>query len=409
MNAMGKRMGGPATSRVSRRICKPGGLLQSVLAGLVAASLSACGKEPPMQAPPAPEVAVQTVDSRPVPLELTYMARTVGSREVEVRARVGGMLLQRRYQEGSRVQQGQPMFLIDPEPVRARAAAAQAEVAVAQARREEARLQKERIVPLFERNAVSQSRRDEVVSLFDVAQANLIAAQSNLVMAQLELEYTDVRAPISGLTSREALSEGSLVKAGQDASLLTRIVQVDPLYVEFSVPQTEAALIREALAATGEAPAPGVTLLVDNGEKYPDSAQVTFVDNAVDTRSGTVRVRAVLSNPQGRLIPGQFVRARVEDVSLSNVVAIPRKAVMSSAQGPFVWLVGAQQEIELRPVQLGRTLGNNIIVTGGLESGERYVVEGVLKVQPGIQVNAVSVDASIRQVEAGAKPAEGEA
>src|SRR5690606_4633228 len=208
------------------------------------------------------------------------------------------------------------------------------------------------------RNAVSQSRRDEVVSLFDVAQANLIAAQSNLVMAQLELEYTDVRAPISGLTSREALSEGSLVKAGQDASLLTRIVQVDPLYVEFSVPQTEAALIREALAATGEAPAPGVTLLVDNGEKYPDSAQVPFVDNAVDTRSGTVRVRAVLSNPQGRLIPGQFVRARVEDVSLSNVVAIPRKAVMSSAQGPFVWLVGAQQKIELRPVQLGRTLGN---------------------------------------------------
>lgn len=367
--------------------------------------LAACGGEQQMQAPPPPEVAVQTVDKRAVPLDLTYTARTVGSREVEVRARVSGILLKRRYQEGSRVQQGQPMFLIDPEPVRARLASARAEVEVAKARLDEARRQKDRIVPLFEQNAVSQSRRDEAVSAFDVAQANLAAAESSLRMAQLDLEYTDVRAPISGLTSREVQSEGSLVKTDQDSSLLTRIVQVDPLYVEFSVPEPEAALIRANLAPANERSAPTVKLLLESGATYPETATVTFVDNAVDVHSGTVRVRAVLSNPDARLIPGQFIRAKVEGVLLDDVVTIPRKAVMSSAQGSFVWLVAEGEKVEMRPVKTGRTMGNDIIVLSGLEAGERYVVEGVLKVQPGIQVSAVSVDAAARQAEIGAQHA----
>ena len=145
----------------------------------------ACGSEQPAQRPPPPpEVAVQTVDPRPVPLDLTYTARTVGSREVEVRARVGGILLKRRFEEGSRVRQGQPMFQIDPEPVRARVASARAEVAVAKARLDEARRQRDRVLPLFEQNAVSQSRRDEAVSAFEVAQANLAAAESSLRMAR---------------------------------------------------------------------------------------------------------------------------------------------------------------------------------------------------------------------------------
>ncbi len=238
------------------------------------------------------------------------------------------------------MRQGQPMFLIDPEPVRARVASARAEVAVAKARLDEARRQKDRVLPLFEQNAVSQSRRDEAVSAFEVAQANVVAAESNLRMAELDLEYTDVRAPIAGLTSREVLSEGSLVSTDQDSSLLTKIVQVDPLYIEFAVPEAEAALIRSTLAPASKAAAPNVKLLLENGSEYADSAKVTFVDNAVDVNSGTVRVRAVLRNPEAQLIPGQFIRARVEGVTLANVVAIPRKAVMSSAQGPFVWIVG---------------------------------------------------------------------
>jgi membrane fusion protein, multidrug efflux system len=391
-----------------RRVMSPA--LAAVATGLL---LTGCGREAAQQPPPPPEVAVQTVDPSAVPLELTYTARTVGSREVEVRARVGGILLKRRFEEGSRVRQGQPMFLIDPEPVRARLASARAEVAVARARLDEARRQRERVLPLFEQNAVSQSRRDEVVSAFEVAQANLAAAESSQRMAQLDLEYTDVRAPIDGLTSREVLSEGSLVKTDQDSSLLTRIVQVDPLYVEFAVPEAEATLIRGSIpAANGTADkrlAPSVKLVLEDGAEYPESARVTFVDNAVDPQSGTVRVRAVLPNPEAQLIPGQFVRARVEGVQLSNVVAIPRKAVMSSAQGTFVWLVAAEEKVEMRPVQIGRTMGNDVVVTTGLNPGERYIVEGVLKVQPGIQVSAVSVDAASRQAETEAQPAKDEA
>lgn len=374
----------------------------SLAAGL---ALAACGKPPAPPAPPAPEVTVQTVDSQPVPLELTYPARTVGSREVEVRARVGGIVLKRRYQEGSRITQGEPMFQIDPEPVRARAASARAEVAVAKARLEEARRNRDRVLPLFEKNAVSQSRRDEAVSTFDVAQANLLAAESQLRMAQLDLEYTDVRAPISGLTSREVLSEGSLVSTDQQSSLLTKIVQVDPLYIEFTVPEAEAAMIRSGLApANSSAPPPAVKLVLEDGSEYPQPAQVTFVDNAVDVNSGTVRVRAVLPNKDAQLIPGQFLRAKVEGVMLSNAVSVPRKAVMSGPQGSFVWLVGADSKAQMRPVQVGRSMGNNVIVTEGLQPGERYIVEGVMKVmQPGIQVSAVTAEEAASKAQATAR------
>lgn len=369
----------------------------------IAASLAlvACGKQQQNQAPPAPEVTVQTVDSKSVPLELTYPARTLGSREVDVRARVGGIVLKRRYQEGSRVTQGQPMFLIDPEPVRARVSSARAEVAVAKARLDESRRQRDRVLPLFEKNAVSQSRRDEAVSGFEVAQANVQSAESQLRMAELDLGYTDVRAPITGLTSREVMSEGSLVTTDQASSLLTKIVQVDPLYVEFDVPEAEASMIRNGLAPASKLAPPGVKLILEDGSEFAQAAQVTFVDNAVDRSSGTVHVRAVLPNKDAQLFPGQFLRAKVEGIQLSNVVSVPRKAVMSGPQGSFVWIVGADSKAQMRPVQLGRGLGNNVIVTDGLQAGDRYIVEGVLKVfQPGTQVSAVSAEEAARKSQA---------
>jgi membrane fusion protein (multidrug efflux system) len=340
---------------------------------------------PPAGEMPAPEVAVEQATVGRVPTLLEYTGRAAGSREVEVRARVGGILLERRYEEGQSVRRGDVLFVIDPEPYRAAAAQARAELGVARARLEEARRQRDRIVPLFEKNATSQRQRDEAVSQFEVAQANVAAAQARLRTAELDLGYTEVRAPISGSTSREARSEGSLVVAGTESSLLTRIVQTHPLYVEFGVPEAEAARMRGAVGASGSSL---VVKLMLNGSGADDvvAGRLSFIDTSVEPGSGTVRARATFDNADGRIVPGQFVRVRVDGVAEPDAVSVPRRAVMSSAQGSFVWVVGKDDVVELRPVKLAGDASDRALIASGLAGGERVVVEGVLKVRPGAKV-----------------------
>ena len=356
----------------------------AVLAGVGAAMLAGCGaREGQQGAPPPPEVVVDTATRGDLPLDLAYTGRAVGSREVEVRALVSGILLERRYEEGKPVRQGEVLFLIDPDRYRAAVEQARAELGVESARLAEARRQRDRIAALVGQGLVSQSQHDEAISAFEVAQASTAAARARLRTAELDLGYTEVRAPIAGLTSREARSEGSLVTAGDESSLVTRIVQTDPMYVEFTLPEIEAALVRARVAAGAT---PAVRVELQGGELHPVPAKLTFVDNAVEATTGTVRARAVLPNPDGRLVPGQFLRARLEGVELPGAVTVPRRAVMSSAQGSFVWLVGEGDRVELRPVRLQGNVGERAIVAEGLEGGERVIVEGVLKVQPGVTV-----------------------
>jgi membrane fusion protein (multidrug efflux system) len=362
-----------------------------VLAGVGAALLSGCGaREGGQMAPPPPEVAVVTVEKGNLPLNLAYTGRAVGSREVEVRALVSGILLERRYEEGRAVRQGEVLFRIDPDRYRAAVERAQAELGVERAKLAEARRQRDRIVSLLEKNLVSQRQLDEAVSAFEVAEANTAAAQARLRTAQLDLSYTEVRAPIGGLTSRETRSEGSLVIAGDESSLVTRIVQTDPIYIEFTLPETEAAQVRARLA-TGSAPL--VRVEVQGGAQLPEPAKLTFVDNAVEATSGTVRARAVMPNPDGRLVPGQFVRAQLDGVEIPDAVTVPRRAVMTSAQGSFVWLVGEGDAVDLRPVRLAGMVGERAVIAEGLAGGERVIVEGVLKVQPGVKVKTVAPEA----------------
>lgn len=361
---------------------RPERLLATLL--FPAVLLAGCSQGSPAGgAPPPPEVAVTTAEAGSLPMTLEYTGQTAGSRDVEVRARVSGILLQRRYQEGGAVRQGDVLFQIDPEPYRAAAAQARAEVGVERAKLNEARRQHDRILPLFDKGLVSQMNRDEAISNFEVAEANVAAAEAKLRKANLDLGYTEVRAPIAGLTSHEARSEGSLVTAGSDSSLLTRIVQTDPTYVEFSLPEIDAMALRARL--TGKDSGVIARLLLEGGEIYPAGATINFLDTTVQPGTGTLRARATVANPDGTLLPGQFVRVRLEGVTLQGV-AVPRRAVMSSAQGTFVWIVGAGDKVELRPVKLGGNVGERELITAGLQGGERVVVDGVLKVQPGVQV-----------------------
>ena len=369
--------------------------LSLALCVLVAAAVAACGRAPEQGgAPPPPEVVVVPAEGGPLSLQLEYAGRAVGSLEIEVRARVSGILLERTYDEGSAVRQGEVLFRIDPEPFRTIVAQARAELEVERARLAEARRDRDRIQSLLDRQLVSQRQWDEAVSRFEVAQASVHAAEARLRAAELDLGYTEVRAPISGLTSREVRSEGSLVTAGDDSSLLTRIVQLDPIYVEFAVPEDEAALLRARLSAADEVI---VRLLGENGDQHPQPARLTFVDNRVEPGSGTVRARAVMDNPDARFVPGQFVRVRVEGVFTQGGVSVPDRAVMSSAQGRFVWVIGDDNVATMRPVQVSSIVSGRALVADGLAAGERVVVEGVLKVRPGAPVAIADPQAAAPQ------------
>jgi membrane fusion protein (multidrug efflux system) len=366
--------------------------------------MAACGGEPPaMPAPPPVEVGVVEVQPRALPLVLEYPAQLKGVREVEVRARVSGILLERRYDEGAYVEAGEVLFRIDPDPFRAEAARARAALAVEEANLKQARRERDRILPLYEQNLASLRDRDNALAAFESAEAAVAAATAALRTADLNLSYTEVRAPIAGLTSREVRSEGSLVTAGTESSLLTYIVQADRLYVDLAVADTDADLVRAALASDHAAHV-GVSVWDATGRAIAEMGTIEFVSPRVDDATGTVAIRAVLDNPGG-VVPGRIVRARVEGVTIPNSLVIPKRAVMHGAQGTYVWTVDGNNQVAPAPVELGAFAGNDVAVTAGLAAGSRVVVDGVLKVVPGVPVNAVPTPTSTaRNSGAGSTP-----
>lgn len=356
----------------------------------LAASLAACGQPPPPQAPPPAEVGVLEMQPRNLELSLEYPAQLRGAREVEVRSRVSGILLERRYEEGARVAAGDVLFRIDPEPFRADVARARAELGVQQATLGQARRERDRIVPLYDQKLASLRDRDTALAGFESAAAAVAAAEAALRSAELALSYTDVRAPIDGMTSREVRSEGSLVTAGGESSLLTYIVQADRLYVDFAVSDSDAEVLSAALSDSGASV--GVRVLDTRGRAIGELAPIEFISPRVDDATGTIGIRAVLENPTG-VLPGRIVRARVEGVNVANSFVIPKRAIMHGAQGAYVWVVDSAGQPAPAPVQLGALSGNDVAVIGGLSAGNRVVVDGILKVQPGAPVNAVPIPA----------------
>jgi membrane fusion protein, multidrug efflux system len=370
-------------------------IVRNAFMALPLAALLACRPAVPngvSAAAAQPEVVVGVAQPVAAPLSLSYTAQTVGSREVEVRARVSGILLRRLYKEGAAVTKDEVLFQIDPAPFEAAVAQDRATLAVAHANQLQARRNRDRVLPLTEKGLASAKERDDALSGVEVADAQVQAAEATLRTAELNLGYTRVRAPIAGIASREAHSEGSLVSADTESSLLTRIVQLQPLYVEFAAPEREAAAVRAARSAKSGRDLQ-MDIEADGGQTL--TAQLSFIDNAVDIASGTVRMRAVLENKDRTLWPGQYVRAQFADLTLANVITIPRRAVLSSAQGYMVWVVDASNSVQPRPVKLGRAFGEDVLISEGLQANERYVLDGLLKVQPGITVKPVESAKSV--------------
>lgn len=368
------------------------------LAGLVLAGCGGSGEGQDPGAFPPPQVTVVTVAPRTVAVPYELTGRVEGSREVEVRGRVAGILLKRTYDEGRPVKQGQTLFLIDPAPYKAEAQAAEASLAEQKALRSRAERDVARIEPLLAARAASRKDYDNAVSDVEQARAAQQSAEARLVQAKLNLAYTNVAAPISGLSSRAERSEGSLVTPGEN-SLLTRISQVEPIWVRFSLPdQTQLALRKGIAARTMTSPDSDrleVELVLADGTVHPERGKVNFADSLIDTATGSVDRRAELPNARGTLVPGQFVRVRLLGIERPDAILVPQRAVQQGQQGKYVFVVGGDGNAEARPVQVGDWVGQDWVIESGLKAGERVIVDGTVKVRPGAPVVVVDPGAAL--------------
>ena len=342
--------------------------------------LSGCAQPNP-PAPPPPEVIVETIKVEDRPLALKYPARVVGSRVAEVRARVSGIVGERAYREGQAVKAGDLLFRIEPDNYRAAYEQAVAQVAIQRAAIAQAESDFQRTKVLVEEGAVSRREFDQAHAAHLSAKAGLAAAEAAQKIAKLNLDYTEVRAPVAGLASKEAVTVGNLVNgaSGAGGDLLTTVVQADPAYVEFSIAEPEHLRLR-ALAESqpGELP---VRIVSDS--TCDVVGKLDFSDTFVNTSTGTVRARAVFPNKNGCLVSGQYLSIEMSGLVIPQAIAVPKAAVLFSQSGPIVWVVDEQQKVAPRPVQIQESWQDSWIVSGGVQPGERVVVEGILKVQPG--------------------------
>lgn len=337
--------------------------------------------------PPA-QVAVVTAAPQPLPQAFEYVGQTAGSREVEVRARVTGILKSRNFAEGEPVKKGRSLYTIDPAPFDAALERAQATLAGAEARYEQARRNAARYRPLYAEKAVSQKDFDDAASAEAIAAADVKSARAQLTDARLNLGYTKVEAPASGITGRSLRQEGSLV-SGPDV-LLTTITQVDPIWVNFGIPDNEQAAIQKEVQEGRLALPKGgkfeVTIRRADGSDYPHSGRLNFEDVRVSATTGTREMRAELPNPEGRLRPGEFVRVTLKGAVRPNAIAVPQRAVLEGPQGKFVYVVNDKSQAEARPVQAGAWEGEQWIITRGVNAGDRVIVDGVMRIGPGAPV-----------------------
>jgi len=354
---------------------------------LAAASLlAACGQGGQGAVPPGgmalPVTVLQAAPQR-VPIVLEAVGQLQGSKEVEVRARVSGILLKRLYNEGDLVRAGAPLMQLDPAPYEIALAQANAQLAQERARNEQAKRESARLQQLAEQKAISQKEYDDATSALKLSDATLQGAEANVRQAELNLSYTHVTAPVSGVTGRMAHSEGSLISTGQD-SLLTTINQVNPIWVRFSLSGSDLMQLPDG-KLNRSSPAE-VRLTLPDGSRYPDKGRLNFAANQIDPRLATQELRAEFDNPRGQLVPGQFVRVQITAGQRDNVFLVPQVAVLQAEKGFFVFVVDKDGKAAVRPVQTGGWVGADSMILDGLAAGDRVIVDNLLKLRPGAPV-----------------------
>ncbi|MBI5092426.1 MAG: efflux RND transporter periplasmic adaptor subunit [Candidatus Hydrogenedentes bacterium] len=348
---------------------------------------------PPRGAPPPPEVTLVSVEAKSVPIFFDYVATTEASKIVEVRSRVRGFLQTRDFEEGAVVKEGATLFTIDQRSFKADQQIAVARVEQAEARLKLAEHEVKRLESVKTPGAVAQTDLDKQIWEREDAQASLRLSKAQRDKTDLELGYTTVQAPLTGYIGKAIKEIGSYVDDAQN-SLLAEMRQVDPIYVSFRMSERDYLAWRREISSGAlvltDTSEPYVEITLLDGTKYDKRGSLNFESAVVDVKTGTVELRASLPNPDLKLKPGQFVNAHMNGWQRPNTLAIPQRAVSQSPQGPYVYVVGADNKAELRPITPGKWSGQEWIVESGLKAGEQIVVEGIIKVQPGIEVKPVA-------------------
>ena len=340
----------------------------------------------PATPPPSP-VSFVTVKPASIPITNELPGRITPTRIAEVRPRVSGIVVERVFEQGSLVRQGDVLYRIDPAQFQVQVQSAEATLLRAKSVQLQSRQQADRQNSLKSNNFASAQALDNAVAALAQADADVAGAEANLAAAKLNLQYADVRAPISGRIGRALITEGALVTANGTENLAT-IQQLDPVYADFTQSSTELIRLRQALASgllsTSADGAASVKLKLDDGSDYKEPGRLLFSEAAVDETTGQVTLRGEFPNPDGDLLPGMYVRVQIEQGMQQNAIAVPQQAIQRDTGGNAqVYVIGDNDAVALKPVRVGRIVGQEIIVQEGLNPGDRVIVEGFQKLKPG--------------------------
>ncbi|MFK3780119.1 efflux RND transporter periplasmic adaptor subunit [Agrobacterium sp. NPDC089420] len=362
-----------------------------LLASCFCFAIAGCSDEQQTKAPAAPptKVAIIDVQAETLPVVIELPGRVAPMVTADVRPRVTGLILKRIFEQGSTVREGDVLYLIDPAPFRAKVASAQATLDAALAAQTLARQKADRQTQLLQGGVASRETTESAVAQLAQANADVERARADLSTAQLELQYTEIRAPISGRIGRALVTEGALVS--QTSDVLATIQQIDPIYADFTQPADSLIALKNAVAngklKADESGSALLKLASAEGQSYPHDGKLLFSEAVVNAATGQVILRAEFPNPETNLLPGMYVRARMEQASMEGAFAVPEQAVQRDTAGKSqLYLVGQDDKVEVRNVQLGWLLDGRWVIVNGIAPHDRVVVEGFQRIAPGIKV-----------------------